>query len=122
MKRKVGAIESDLQLDSDIRVGNEGTERVILSSPFNWPLYLLVVRTLHLCIGLSIDSVFMDCLLYPLCPRDAEMDGTVRRHLMALEPSLSWLTLRIIMCLSTILKFCHPPTMASRYGHVTKTG
>ena len=83
MERKVSAIESDLQPGSDIRVGKEGIERVILSSPFNWPLYLLVVRTLRLCIGLSIDSIFMDCLLYPLCPRDAEMNGTVRRHLMA---------------------------------------
>lgn len=64
----MSAMESDLQLGSDIRVGKEGIERVILSSPFNWPFYLLVVRTLHLCIGLSIDSIFMDCLLYPLCP------------------------------------------------------
>ena len=56
----MSAIESDLQLGSDIRVGKEGIERVILSSPFNWPLYLLVVRTLHLYIGLLIDSIFMD--------------------------------------------------------------
>ena len=35
MKSEVGAIESDLQLDSDIRVGEEGIEGVILSSPFN---------------------------------------------------------------------------------------
>ena len=90
MKRKVNAVECDLRLGSEsVRVGREGIERLILFSPFNWPLYLLVVRTLCLCIGLSIDSIFMDCLLYLLCPRDTKTNGPVSSHLMALEASRS---------------------------------
>lgn len=122
VKRKVNAVECDLRLGSEsVRVGKEGIERLILFSPFNWPLYLLVVRTLHLCIGLSIDSIFMDCLLCLPCPRDTKTNGPVSSHLMALEPSQSWLTSRMIMMgLSRILKFCHFPKMAWRHVHVTR--
>lgn len=79
MRRKVNAVECDLQLGLEsVRLGKEGTD-LFLFSPFNWPLYLLVVRTLHLCIGLLIDSIFIDCLLCLLCAGDARRDGPVGR-------------------------------------------
>lgn len=80
-----------------IGVGKEGIQRLILFSSCNWPLYLLVVNTLHFCIGLLIYSIFMDCLLYLLCPRGAKMNGPVSRCLMAPELSQSWLTSRMVM-------------------------
>lgn len=97
-----------------VSVEKEGIERLILFSPFNWPLYLLVMRTLHLCIALLIYSIFIDCLLHLPCPRNTKINGPVSRHLMALEPPQSWLTSVVIMCLSRILKCCHLPEMAWR--------